>query len=771
MPAASDLLRRLADAAERASRSLPRRLAGFSALALSATWMSLRRAAEMNTFRDAQVLLQYEDVARRTVLHYGQVPLWDPYYCGGMDLLGTPQSHFASPTFLLTLLFGTLRAEPLIAFAMIVLGLEGAYRYARSHGAPSLGAAVAAPIFAMSGGFAFAGALSWTNFYGFELLPWVALGVRGALGGARSGVVLAACSMAFIVGFGGTYAAPMAALLAAFEVALFLLRERRRRRALATGAAMATACALLGLAMSAFRLLPIAHALAMAPRVIGGAPGNRWLSMLHTTMLPINGGAGGDFNDHGTYYIGAAALFAAGVGLTVRRARPMLVGGVLATWLAAGYAVRPSLFAMLKALPVYEALRYPERFLYVLALFVAVAAAFGVGLLHVRARRERAGGPVLFVMILLLAANAGVMAYGFEHVAIVRSADPRPAEAPPRPFHQARGNRWVLMQYPAQNRGSLACWEAYPVPESALLRADLPDEAYLAEGARGSVRTAAWSPDRMALDVTLDAPGRVRVNQNWHPGWKTSEGAIADDHGLLAVDLPAGHHQVVLRFLPRAALAGGAASLAALLLAAWLVRRDRTRGRLRRVAGDPATFAALLLPFVPAALVFAVMHEPPLPSIVAKTSSGDDVIADAPPPGAKPAGVKFEGGLELVAIRLDPPQPVADQTAHLELDWRVQKDVRRGVGVFMHIQPNGTDSVNGDHAQVSRTLLFDDAPPGKILRDEIPLSIPPDWRGKQVEIYAGLWMMRGNGTRLRVTDHGAVQVQENRLLVSSFEVR
>ncbi|MEO7111714.1 MAG: hypothetical protein ABI183_14835, partial [Polyangiaceae bacterium] len=99
------------------------RQAYFVVLAIATVWPLLASAASLNSYRDAHPLIQYEEAARTSVVSFHQFPLWDPYYCGGIDGLGTPQSRFVSPTFLLTLIFGTLRAESLVAFFMFWLGL------------------------------------------------------------------------------------------------------------------------------------------------------------------------------------------------------------------------------------------------------------------------------------------------------------------------------------------------------------------------------------------------------------------------------------------------------------------------------------------------------------------------------------------------------------------------------------------------------------------------------------------------------------------------
>jgi len=192
VPTAPQLLKlsRLYDAARRLSEDGPARAAYFLLVTTVAFWPTLAAAHLLNDFRDAQYCAVFEEAARLSVVKFHELPLWDPYYCGGVPGLGTPSAWFASPTFLLTLLFGTLRGDALIGFAMTVIGLEGTYRYVRARGGGSLASMTAAPVYALSGVFAHTGALGWTHFYGFELVPWALLGIRLALGGA----VAASCS-------------------------------------------------------------------------------------------------------------------------------------------------------------------------------------------------------------------------------------------------------------------------------------------------------------------------------------------------------------------------------------------------------------------------------------------------------------------------------------------------------------------------------------------------------------------------------------------------
>jgi hypothetical protein len=762
------------------ARETPLRLALFAALALAAAWPLLSSAALLNEFRDAHVLGHYESAARDSLLRWHQAPLWDPYYCGGMYLLGTPQARFVSPTFLFTLLFGEARGEALTAFAMMMVGLEGTFRYARDRGATRFGALLAAPMFALSGIFAVSPALGWIGFFGFELLPWMALGVRRALARERLAIVLTAVAAAWCVGFGGTYAAPIAALWCAFEVAEFVVTHvRRRPLQMVSGLGVAAAGAALATALSAVRLWPIAQTLQEAPRIIGGTPGNTWNILAHMFFFPSRHGS-----DAGEFYLSFFVVPAALLGLARRRSIGLAVVVLLCAWLAAGYEAHPSLFAALRELPLYVTLRYPERFLVPLGLAAATLAARGVSLAEACARLQRApharaarsaGRRVATTTAFVLASLSLVIGIGplvGQHVlhAGQRSLSPPPVADLSTPFHQARGSRWALEYYEPMQRGSLSCWEAYPVPESPLLRGDLQHEARLVEEGAGTLTERSWTPNAIDLDVTLSRPATVAINQNWHAGWRSSVGDVKSDHGLLTVALPEGTHAVSLHFEPRSAVGGALVSMAAaaaLVFLALRARRAPTVKTLREGGILALLVAAPAVPFLfalrgPAPKSFA---EPPL------TPDGRPVVADGLDEAAVRIDAKFADGMVLEAATLSAPDPVAGSDVTLELDWRRTAQVDPGLGVFVHIEPSSGTGQNGDHVLLSGVLDPEDAPPDRTLRDVLPLFVPDDARGKTWKVWVGLWHVRRGGSRVPVLDGGHTLVDGDRVLAVSFVAR
>lgn len=88
----------------------------------------------------------------------------------------------------------------------------------------------------------------------------------------------------------------------------------------------------------------------------------------------------------------------------------------------------------------------------------------------------------------------------------------------------------------------------------------LPNPAYRGEawleGGRGAVRSVEFTPHRVVVDVDLDAPARLVVNQAWLPGFTSPDGTAGAHEGLLAIDLGPGTRTVSFRYRPLGTIAG-----------------------------------------------------------------------------------------------------------------------------------------------------------------------------------------------------------------------
>jgi uncharacterized membrane protein YfhO len=52
------------------------------------------------------------------------------------------------------------------------------------------------------------------------------------------------------------------------------------------------------------------------------------------------------------------------------------------------------------------------------------------------------------------------------------------------------------------------------------------------------------------LDVDATEPARILLNSGFDRGWRASAGTVVREGHLLALDLPAGHHHVVVDYWP-----------------------------------------------------------------------------------------------------------------------------------------------------------------------------------------------------------------------------
>jgi len=750
---------------DRLGRSLTLRLFWFSLFSLIALWVALGNSASLNLFQDAQFLMGYEEHAVRTVRDHWQMPLWDPWSCGGQYSLGNPQTRMTSPFFLLSLILGAPRAAPFIVFICMVLGAEGFFRYARLRTpAPGL-IALVAPAFVLNGFLSTCYALGWIHFFGFAFLPWVLYGVHLAMRGHLRGHVIAGITIGVTIGFGGNYATVFAFFFGAIEALFALPRGPDARSRAAWGRFLARGAALgvILLACTAYRTYPVLTELARSPRVMAGSPSHSLgflgeMSFVFPNTQPVT-------DLPGRYYMGLAILSVlAIIGLFRRRmwSRGFLVVGIVLA--ATGYHFGTGPFVWLRELPIFNVLRYPERFLYVAALFYHELVISGFLVLTRLARRipkPRLALAVVPAIVLITLTSHAFQTVSFVRMTAGISTTPLPAEIE-RPFALARGNRWVMSLFAYESRGSISCGEAYPVVMSPLLRGDLPSEVYLANPEAGSAERTHWSPNKLGIHVELKEPTRLLVNQNYHPGWHSDIGEVVSNQRLLAVDLPAGAHDLTLSFLPKTAVVGLATSLATVLGFCLIgLYRRRTGSNPREL---PALAVLAVIPLFGGAAGWVMAPHEAREAPIVFNPDGTDLLVDAVPPEATPVNAVFGDTVELVASRFGTPD--AEGNLPGELWFRITGPVPRAIGVFVHVFDGDRRIAQGDREVIGGTYFFANAPKDQLIRHAFaiktgPAPTPMTWR-----VDAGLYQVYGDQSRVPVTQvPDARRGPDNRVIV------
>jgi hypothetical protein len=542
---------------------------------------------------DEHQFYSWEESDRMTLLRWGQIPAWNPYWCGGTVGVAAPEDPFFGPDFLLRIFFGVANGRRLALLLLVVMGFEGMYRLCRRLDATVVAAGFAAVIYGTCDRYVNFVHDGWINFLGFELIPWVCLCFLKGLESWRWRL-LGGFFFAWIVLSAGTYTTPFTLLALAYLTFAF---SGRRLFGNGDGAAKAPGAWLtpwvvsltigvvaLGLAFG--KLLPTLAFLRQFPRV----------------FTPVEThGAAQLMASFATKYGVVIALAVVGL-VSLDAAAAIFFGGSLFFFLMAMGDFSPwSPFHILKSLPIFSQLRFPDRYMVVVLFFLAVSAARGITRLEdvlpaavqrawngILAWRRRAPRPVPAELLWIA---IGLSAYLSYRVVRPQAEDVldwgriKPGqiytdEAPrsfDQPFRQARGNRRDAHVFTMANMGTIYCIAGNPLPESPLLRGDLEQEEYPSDPTKASVKRLSWSPNEIELEVDAKEATTIYVNQNWAPEWRASVGTVKSVDKLLAIDVPAGKNTIVLAYRDRALMGCLLVSLLSLLAFLGVFAREGFR--------------------------------------------------------------------------------------------------------------------------------------------------------------------------------------------------
>jgi hypothetical protein len=342
-------------------------------------------------------------------LHEGRLPQWNPFEYGGMPLLVDPNFNVFHPLSLLTW------ALPLpLGFTLFVLGCAlaaayGARALAKSLGSSEAGAILAGLAFAWSGPFV--SLIESGQCAAPAFLPWMCAAgawIGQAKVGERSKPAALAAIAAALIFLSGTPEIGACALGLALVLAAGCAGRGRRVSALV----VASVAIALGAGLSAVQLLPTAAFLRSSSRHGGFAYQHASAYSLNPLRLP--GIAvpyfAGELDAPGTpqwlldtasqppyvqeIYAGALMLLLAMLGLRRCERRRLWFAGACVLFLLLAFGSYTPIFGLARAaLPLLRVVRYPEKFIVLPALAIAMLAGAGWDLLRDWSAREPVEDP------------------------------------------------------------------------------------------------------------------------------------------------------------------------------------------------------------------------------------------------------------------------------------------------------------------------------------------------------------------------------------------
>ena len=540
------------------------------------SYPTLRRLSGIGVVWDWAEFLQRNWVSFYSICKFHQIPLWNPYDCGGMPLLAHPTSAFLSPLFALQLVFGPLAGLHLQISAHLAIAWTGGYVLARIQSMGILGKLTCASIFPASSWFWLHVAVGHINFLPEAFLPWVMvliwLGVEQhrILPLAAAGAVLA-----IMFGEGGVYPCTQAVLLIS-SVALSLAFLRKSLWPISCVAVVV----LFATGFAAIKLLPAWYMMRLHPRPIAEleySPLRVVLDGLFTRnqFYDLQRVSQWGFWEVGAYLSPfAIALTVPGAASSPRRAAPWIITAALFFILAIGAPVSWYPWALLHRLPIFSSERVPNRSLIPFTLAFAVLAGFGADIL---ARYRKPLGAIVGLALMLAAIfDQWLVSKPNLNAAV---AGELPTLLPSPAFRQVYEDTWSMFTISMSNLGALHCNEEldfHDVTKMKVIGSNQPGyrgEQYLL--GRGSVALTQWTPNALSYDVYTPMSNVLVVNQNYDANWRLVQGngKVFSENGLIGVHLNPGSHHLILAYRSYAFLIGMAVTLLTCVVTFFLWRR------------------------------------------------------------------------------------------------------------------------------------------------------------------------------------------------------
>lgn len=602
-----DLFSRVASApTSREARGL-RGVARGVVLALMSTIVALWvlapawRARPARPNLDGEFVLQQIEIGKASIRYYGEFPLWNAYDCHGIPMWDHPEGMVASPLLLLMTPLDGMTTYFLWDFFHVAAGFAAMWWFLRREmNVTRLAAFAGAALWAGSPALASQTLARHSTMLDLYLAPLVLYLWRRAAASVPHAVGLGLLFV-FLLLEGATYPIPMFGLMLALDALTRLSSVREAVKIARGGAVFGLVFATVGAA----RWIPLADQMTQWKRALVTEPATPVLVLARAyvekiTVTPKAPMHLWEWHEYQAYLGPALVAFAFVGALLLPRGKRgfLLVVAVMAVlMLGSFHAYAPA--ALLKRVPLFSSMRVEPRYRHLVTMYLCAFIAIALDRLPELVRRFAPtwGARVRAGSALLVLASVGAAA-GFTGDQLKERFKAAPADVrPPSPrlYYGGPGISANLQDPPAHNRMWMGCrsYEWKNSTFSPVWEGDVPQVRVGAGDAE--ILTSRRTANTFRARVRARTPARIVLNSGHERSFRTNVGVIAleGEHkgsgggALLAVDLPPGEHDVVVRYWPRRLTLGLVVSALGILglAAAAYVHRRRARRAATRSGG------------------------------------------------------------------------------------------------------------------------------------------------------------------------------------------
>lgn len=536
-----------------------------------------------------QVLFRNES-SQITLLHYHQFPFWNPYYCGGMPVLGNPQTQFFSPLFPFMFFFGVVVGIKIGMIFLIALGMIGMYFLARHFGISPINSLIPPMIFSFNGSFILHLAAGHFNFLSLVYIPFVVLFFLKSIDNLKM-LPLSAIFFSLMFYQGGTYI--IFFFLISFMIYIvansFHLKDHRFLKNFVF-------ILFLSILLAAPVLLPAAEYMHAHPRPTDPGAFASLGDLKHMFLEQYGLSIGTYFRYYGLSpwweigsYIGIlpALLFIISACLFFFN-WPLVLAGISLFIVGLGNFSIFSPWYLMHLFPPFNGVQLSARAFVVFFFYFSLLAVLHLERILKPIKKDylRIWLPTFFALILffdLYATNSPVLNGAFTHYKINPASQERFLNNRfyDAPFQQIEASKrmqfgrgaWSGM-HPVllKNQGTVNGYEPIPVKICAIPSSskEYNGEFFLLNKS-GAVTQTFWSPNKLIFDLKLSHDDVLVINQNYEKNWHSNVGHPVAHNGLLSIKIPSQQKQIIVWYFPQVFLFGIMAFMAGLGWAILLI--------------------------------------------------------------------------------------------------------------------------------------------------------------------------------------------------------
>jgi len=506
-------------------------------------------------------------VATDSIVKYRQLPLWNPYHCGGNVMIADPQGTSISPLQLATTMFKPVHAVKIAIVLTLLIGLLGSYRLSKHMMTGVYGPYLSSIAYMGAGVFYMHIAEGHVTWLSMCWLPWAFYFFLKSNEDLKYTVFSAAATAMIILG-GNVYLAFYTSLFLALYALLNSLINPGKISMRPYQSLVLVF--LLTALFAAVKIVPVLefYTSDYYSDVRTYNSGGFTVSGLFDSLLNRNQGLSHHmaglrnsnlWPNYGAY-MGAIPLVLAALGVFTSRKRtwPLAVALFFFAILALANNSTINLWGLLHDIPVFSSFRRPARMILVVAFCISVFA--GLGLKDVERKSRLLALLLVFVVLAdLTSVNGRLM----KSVSAVNVPGRVAGE-----FQQVgsgsriKGSHSGMYLSYLSNKGTVDCYRAVSLPIKAKPGGGrlYLGEAYIV-GSTGAAKITSFTNNAVEVAVDSQSPGLLVLNQNYYPGWKSDAGDVKSYNGLISVPVDQSNRTVHFFFQPTSFYLGFAISI------------------------------------------------------------------------------------------------------------------------------------------------------------------------------------------------------------------